>query len=73
MTREKFKQICINQEMFIENVKIIKIFYCTAELKEFSISNNMHQYTNLKFTEHKVTKVEPMSHIEINEMIILRN
>lgn len=73
MTREKLYQNCNNQEIFIENNKIIKIFNCTAELKQVSMSNNIHQYTNLIFTEHNVTKVEPMSHIEIKEMIMLNN
>jgi len=73
LTREKLDQDCNNQEIYIENNKIIKVFNCTAELKEVSISNSIQQYTNLIFTEHNVTKIEPMSHIEIKEMILLSN
>jgi len=73
ITREKLNQNCNSQEIYIENNKIVKVFNCTAELKQVLISNNIQQYTNLIFTEHNVTKIEPISHIEIKEMILLSN
>lgn len=73
LTRTKLNQNCNDLEIYIEKDKIIKIFNCTIELKNVKISNRAQQFTTIMFTEYNVTKIEPLSHIEIKEMIMYNN